>query len=94
MSGGRRPGAGRKKGVPNKRTAERQAAFAASGEATPLDFMLQRMRDESLDGRERMQAAAAAAPYLHPRLASVEAHVSGDLIVKIVHFADGRDGRG
>ena len=43
--GGKRPGAGRKPGTPNRITAELQAAVAASGE-TPLDYMLRVMRDE------------------------------------------------
>lgn len=39
--GGRRPGAGRKKGVPNKRTRERLAEFAKSGRTDPLDSALE-----------------------------------------------------
>ncbi len=87
MSGGRRTGAGRKKGVPNKSTAARKAALAASGK-TPLDFMLQRLNDSELDPKERMQAAVSAAPYLHARLTAVDAHVSGDLRVEIVRFSN------
>jgi len=50
--------------------AEALAAIRASG-AAPLDFMLQVMRDESLEPAKRLDAAKAAAPYVHPRLASV-----------------------
>ena len=71
MRGGNRPGAGRPKGVPNKATAERQATIAASG-LTPLDYMLAVLRDESAEPNTRMEAAKAAAPYVHPRLASIE----------------------
>ena len=71
MRGGNRPGAGRPKGVPNKANAERQAAIAASG-LTPLDYMLAVLRDESADRHERMEAAKSAAPYVHPKLASIE----------------------
>lgn len=77
-AGGKRPGAGRPKGVPNKASIERQAEIAASG-VTPLEFMLNRMRDEGVPLADRFEAAKAAAPYVHPRLAAVE-H-SGDLSV-------------
>ena len=50
--------------------AEALAAIRATG-AAPLDFMLQVMRDESLEPAKRLDAAKAAAPYVHPRLASV-----------------------
>lgn len=74
--GGKRPGAGRKPGVANKASIARQAEVAASG-ITPLDFLLGVMRDESADEAKRLDAAKAAAPYVHPRLAAVE--YSGDL---------------
>lgn len=85
-NGGRRPGAGRKKGVPNKRTAELQARVEAEG-ITPLEFMLNVMRTEPgviNDARlladhqaMRFEAAKAAAPYIHARLAAVE-HTAPD----------------
>lgn len=62
---------GRKAGTPNKATAAKAMAVEQAG-LTPLDFMLKVMRDESVDLQERMQAARAAAPYVHPRLASKE----------------------
>ena len=69
--GGNRPGAGRKKGAPNKASAERQAKVAATGD-TPLDYMLKVMRDESAAPDRRDDMAKAAAPYVHPKLAAVE----------------------
>ena len=49
-----------------------RAAAPAAGEGpTPLDYMLQVMRDEGQELAKRLDAAKAAAPYLHPRLASV-----------------------
>ena len=62
---------GRKKGSLNKVTSEMKAAIAASGE-TPLDYMLRIMRDEAAESTRRDEMAKAAAPYLHPRLSSVE----------------------
>lgn len=82
-NGGKRPGSGRKKGVPNKVTLKREAEIAASG-LTPLDFMLQTMRDEDNEFTVRLDAAKAAAPFVHPKLqpvdgktGSAELHVVG-----------------
>ena len=69
--GGPREGAGRKPGVPNKRTAEIAAAVEASG-LTPLDYLTSLYRDESNETAIRFEAAKAAAPYVHARLAAVE----------------------
>jgi hypothetical protein len=68
--GGARPGAGRKKGAANRKTVETQALVAASG-LTPLEFMLDVMRN-SEDGRMRFAAAQAAAPYVHAKLSSID----------------------
>lgn len=69
--GGIREGAGRKKGAPNKATQERQKRVAASG-ITPLDYMLKVMRDGKADAGRRDDMAKAAAPYIHPKLASMQ----------------------
>lgn len=69
--GGSRPGAGRRKGVPNKATQERQKRVAATG-ITPLDYMLKVMRDDKADVSRRDDMAKAAAPYVHPKLASMQ----------------------
>lgn len=76
IKGGKRPGAGRKAGVPNKRTAEIQKAVEESGQ-TPLDYMLSVMRDTEQDEFRRLQAANMAAPYVHAKLSSVDATLSG-----------------
>lgn len=62
---------GRQKGTPNKATAAKAAEVAASG-LTPLDYMLRVLRDEGNDQAVRLDAAKAAAPYVHPKLATVE----------------------
>lgn len=88
--GGKRQGAGRPKGAPNKASAARAAEIAASGE-TPLDYMLRRMRDPTVEHADRDKMAVAAAPYVHSRLAAVE-HTGKDggaLVVQIVRFSDG-----
>lgn len=68
--GGARKGAGRKKGQPNRRTVETQAQ-AAEGGLTPLEYLLDVMRNGA-DEKLRFAAANAAAPYVHAKLSSIE----------------------
>jgi hypothetical protein len=75
MARGRKTG-GRQKGSPNKATAAKAAAVAASG-LTPLDYLLEVLREANNPLAVRLEAAARAAPYVHPRLASVE-HTGAD----------------
>lgn len=74
MSGNR--GKGRPLGSKNKTTIAKEIQIAASG-LTPLDYMLSVLRDEATDPVARLDAAKAAAPYVHPRLAATE--LSGSL---------------
>ena len=69
-------GKGRPKGVPNKITLKREAEIASTG-ITPLEYMLKTLRNETLDHKERMDAATSAAPYCHPKLATI-AHTGPD----------------
>jgi hypothetical protein len=50
---------------------EREQRIAASG-ILPLDFLLSILRDTSAPPPVRIEAAKAAAPFVHPRLATVE----------------------
>jgi hypothetical protein len=94
-------GAGRQKGSRNKRTQEVLDKAAELG-ITPLEVMLQTMRDawdlatapaEDVDmsPTDRLTAkmsavaiAEKAAPYLHPRLASVESVNTNDTTVRTI----------
>jgi hypothetical protein len=69
---------GRQKGTPNRVTREREGEIAASG-LTPLEWMLTVLRDTSQPFERRDDMAKAAAPYVHPRLSSVEANHRGTL---------------
>lgn len=72
---------GRTKGTPNKATAAKAAAIADSG-LTPLDYMLQVLRGQHPEKADpaqiiawesmRLDAAKAAAPYVHPKLQPVD----------------------
>lgn len=75
MRGGARPGAGRKPNIPNKVTLVKAAEIAAEG-LTPLQFMLSILRDTKKTDEERMDAAKAAAPYSHPKLANIDANIT------------------
>jgi hypothetical protein len=70
--GGAREGAGRKPGVPNKRTVVAIEKAEASG-LMPLDYMLAVLRDHQAPPEDRMEAARNAAPYVHAKLAPVDA---------------------
>jgi len=72
--GGRRAGAGRPKGAKHRLTE--QAISQAGGGLLPLDFMLAVLRDENRPDAERMDAAKAAAPYVHARLSQVDSTVT------------------
>ena len=69
--GGKREGAGRPTGATTRRTREIAEKAAKTG-LTPLEYILSIMRDESMTTESRFEAAKACAPYIHPRLASVE----------------------
>lgn len=81
MIGGARPGAGRKKGGRNKLTQEAVERAASSG-ILPLDYLLQVMRDAGADEARRIDAAKAAAPYVHAKLQPVDK--DGDSAQKVV----------
>lgn len=74
MAKGKKTG-GRTKGAVNKLTAEAVAKAAELG-ITPLDVMLQTMKAaweaDPRDSKMAMDAAQAAAPYVHPKLAPVD----------------------
>ena len=86
MKGGKREGAGRKPGSKTKKTAEIALKAAEEG-ITPLEYMLNVMREPIPENADplakaqmtanRMDAAKAAAPYIHPRLSAVE--VKGEI---------------
>jgi hypothetical protein len=77
-TGGKRRGAGRKKGARNKVTLAREAELAASG-LTPLDYMLSILRDPEASREDRKWASEKAAPYCHHRLSATE--VTGTLTI-------------
>ena len=51
---------------------------------TPLEVMLRRMRGDPDITDEAFQAAIAAAPYIHPRLASSDTTIKSDNVHRVV----------
>jgi hypothetical protein len=68
--GGKRAGAGRKAGAATKRT--REIANAVAEGLTPLEYLTSVFRNEEVEQTKRIDAAKAAAPYVHARLSAVE----------------------
>ena len=68
--GGARAGAGRKPGTINRFSKDLLDKAAQSGQL-PVDYLLEVMRDQSLNTRLRIDAAKAAAPYVHQKLSAV-----------------------
>ena len=68
--GGARPNAGRNPGTLNRFNRE-LLERAVEGGQLPLDHMLEIMRDQSLDTRLRIDAAKAAAPYVHQKPSAI-----------------------
>ena len=87
MRGGRRAGAGRKRGSVAKIDYEARRQAHATG-LTPLDYLLAIMRDEGEDKRERLDAAKAAAPYCHARLSSTEFSGPGKGPIETMEITD------
>jgi hypothetical protein len=71
----RPPGAGRKKGTPNRATVEKQRRQEEQEKVVstemPLDYLLRQMRSNEASPADRLAAARAAAPYCHAQLQAV-----------------------
>ena len=89
MAKGKKSG-GRAKGTPNKATAKREAEIAASG-LTPLDYMLEILRNPNATTARRDWAASAAAPYVHPKFASVAHSGPGGGAIQVEDNSSPRD---
>lgn len=75
--GGRRPGAGRKKGGTNKRHSREIVLDAMERGRTPLQYMLRVMKNPRQPSARRDKMAELAAPYCHPRLQATTVRTPG-----------------
>ena len=71
--GGKRPGAGRKKGSATKRTRKIADKVSKGDGISPLEVMLEAMCHHHGKGQldEAAKIAKEAAPYVHPRLGAI-----------------------
>ena len=78
--------AGKPKGAVSK--LDRKARAAALEGLTPLEYMLSVLRDATQTQDVRLDAANKAAPYVHARLANIDANIHGKMgvVVEIVRF--------
>ena len=86
--GGARIGSGRKTGTSDKALGkirpERVLNATGTGpDKTPLAYMLAVMNNSNEKSSIRLQAAMAAAPYVHPRLASIEVKAENNTTLQI-----------
>jgi hypothetical protein len=76
------PSGGRQKGSRNYIGAGKAAEVARTG-ITPLDYLLKVMRNPREEKFIRLDAAKAAAPYVHPKLAAIDHTVQGQSVIVI-----------
>lgn len=76
QNGGRREGAGRPKGSGNRAIAAALREEILAGGESPLEFLMGLMWNDQEEKAVRIDAAKAAAPYLHAKLANIA--VGGD----------------
>ncbi len=70
---------GRQKGTPNKKTVERQRllqSMCPPGD-DPMTFWAHILRDKTAPLELRHQAARELAPFVHPKLSSIESRTGG-----------------
>ena len=84
-NGGKRAGAGRKSGAATVKTRDIADKAAVEG-LTPLEYLLEVMRDQGETRPIRVDAAKAAAPFIHPRLANVDARIKNDLYIEVQQY--------
>jgi hypothetical protein len=93
--GGARKGAGRKRGIPNvRKRAAIVKDLVARGE-DPLTYFLSIGKDPNEPTSRRDWAMAQAAPYVHPRLQSIDQTTTfkNDPLKSILEHIDGRTAR-
>ncbi len=73
--GGKREGSGRKPAHGQELSAGFQRYIKKKYDETPLDFLMSLVADPKTDLPVRVDAAKAALPYCHPRLAHI--HMTG-----------------
>lgn len=79
---GKLDAANKAKATRARRTSKMTEALVAATGETPLAYLLGVMRDPANEQEVRIDAAKAAAPYVHPKLATVT-HEGGDKPIQV-----------
>lgn len=85
-NGGKRPGAGRKKGVPNKATTEARNVFAAFLEKNAAQ--VQTLWDELESPKDKLWFILQGAEFALPKLGRTEMNVGGALTINVIKRTD------
>jgi hypothetical protein len=75
--------------TPATRKRKEVAEAALDRGLTPLEFMLDVLRDEDQDFTVRADMAKAAAPYIHPRLSATTLSAQGALTLEVISGVNG-----
>jgi hypothetical protein len=68
-------------------TREIANAIAADGDLTPLEFLTNVYRDANEEMSRRVDAAKAAAQYVHPKLSAVDLSASDGTLAEAAAYA-------
>jgi|TARA_R110000787_G_scaffold146261_2_gene259997 hypothetical protein len=68
--GGKRPGAGRKKGFKREKMWKTEQEMSTKYQTSPLDYLLAVLNNPISSPERKMYAAERAAPYVHARVAT------------------------
>ena len=88
MADERAPAASR---VPSSQRTREIAERAIAEGVPPLEYMLAVMRDEQAEAHRRDEMAKAAAPYIHPGLATIEQRPAQERAPTIAERVAGSD---
>lgn len=92
LRGGARPGSGRKRKTEIIEHDVAPVGAPVIEDGTPGAFLLERMRDESVDMKLRLDAAKALLPYCHAKMPEPSKHQAANDAVKNAHVGSSWDG--
>ena len=92
LRGGARPGAGRKRKTEIIEHQSRPVGAPVIEEGTPGAFLIERMNDESVEMKLRLDAAKALLPYCHARMPEPSKQAAADEAIKSAQAGTSWDG--
>jgi len=92
LRGGARPGAGRKRKTEIIEHQSQPVGAPVIEEGTPGAFLIERMNDESVEMKLRLDAAKALLPYCHARMPEPSKQAAADAAIKSAQVGTSWDG--